>query len=292
MLYNCLWRYRSREQLCSIAFLGIACMNEVIIMNNNDSVLIERKDNKGIITINRPKAMNSINWETFDKLQSAIDELIADPDVRVIILTGAGEKAFIAGGDVNEELTLEGLATYRWSQAGHKLCCSIENSAKPVIAAVNGYCLGGGFEFALACDFRICSENAKFGAPEPKLGICCGFGGDIRLPRIIGITKAKEMLMTGIMIDAQEAYRINLVNRVATQDELWQVIDDFCVNLMNKNRIVLEFIKKAVNNGSEMDLHRAIEFDSALWGVIAQTNDKREGMKAFLEKRSPTWTDS
>ena len=261
-------------------------------MSENDSILIEKRDGKGIITINRPKVMNSIDWDTFYKLQDAMDAMVADPEVRVIIMTGAGEKAFIAGGDLNEELQLKGMDNYRWSLAGHKLCSTIENSPKPVIAAVNGYCLGGGFEFALACDFRICSENAKFGAPESKLGITCGFGGDIRLPRLIGKSKAKEMLMTGLMIDAQEAYRIDLVSRVVPLADLMKEVDAFCENLLNKNSVVLEFIKKGVDKGLEMDLQSAIAFDAAMWGIIAQTNDKEEGMKAFLEKRPPVWTNT
>ena len=136
------------------------------------SVLVNVWNGKGVITINRPKVLNAIDWDTFFKLQTALDDLIAQKDVRVIILTGSGEKAFISGGDIGEELKMDGLTSYRWSLTGHKLCATIEASPKPVIAAVNGYCLGGGFEFALACDFRICSENAKFGAPESKLGVC------------------------------------------------------------------------------------------------------------------------
>ena len=260
-------------------------------MCEEKSILTEKKDGKGIITINRPKVMNAINWEAFYALQDAMDEMVADPEVRVIILTGSGKKAFMAGGDINEELALQGLGNYRWSQAGHKFCSTIENSPKPVIAAVNGYCLGGGFEFVLACDFRICSDNAKFGAPESKLGICCGFGGDIRLPRIVGKSKAKEMLMTGEMIDAQEAYRINLVNKVVPQDELMDAVDAFCAKILNKSSLVLEFIKREVDHGSEMDLNRAIQYDAAMWGVITGTSDKTEGMKAFLEKRDPVWSN-
>ncbi len=179
-----------------------------------EPVLVDIHDKKGYITINRPEVLNAIDWNTFFLLQEALEELIAHPAVRVIILTGAGTKSFISGGDIAEEYAMDALTSYRWSLTGHKLCATIEASPKPVIAAVNGYCLGGGFEFALACDFRICSDNAKFGAPESKLGVCCGFGGNIRLPRIVGTTHAKKILMTGMFIDAQEAYRINLVSEV------------------------------------------------------------------------------
>ena len=255
------------------------------------AVLVELRDGKGLITINRPKVLNAIDWETFFMLQAALDELIADPKVRVIVLTGAGERAFISGGDIGEELKMDGLTSYRWSLTGHKLCATIEGSPKPVIAAVNGYCLGGGFEFALACDFRLCSENAKFGAPESKLGVCCGVGGNIRLPRIVGVTKAKEMLMTGGMIDAQEAYRINLVNKVIPRGGLMAAVGEFCEPLLSKGANVLDFIKRAVDYGSEMDLRSAQQYEAALFGLISGTYDKREGMTAFLEKRPPVFED-
>lgn len=258
---------------------------------DNSAVLVSKKDGKGLITINRPKVLNAIDWDTFFLLQDAMEKMIADSEVRVIILTGSGTKSFISGGDVGEELKMDGLTSYRWSLTGHKLCATIEGSPKPVIAAVNGYCLGGGFEFALACDFRICSDNAKFGAPESKLGVCCGFGGNIRLPRIVGKTKAKEMLMTGLMIDAEEAYRVNLVNRVVPQDKLMEAVDEFCENLLNKSANVLDFIKKAVDYGTETDLRSAAQYEAALFGVISATEDKKEGMGAFMEKRTPVFKD-
>lgn len=258
---------------------------------NKDAVLINRIDSKGIITINRPKVLNAIDWDTFFLLQDALEELIEDKSIRVIILTGSGEKAFISGGDIGEELKMDGLTSYKWSLTGHKLCATIENSPKPVIAAVNGYALGGGFEFALACDFRICSDNAKFGAPESKLGVCCGFGGNIRLPRVIGVTKAKEMLMTGQMIDATEAYRVGLVNRVVPQEKLMDEVNLFCEDLVNKSATVIDFIKHAIDYGTEVDLRSAAQYEAALFGVISATSDKVEGMTAFLEKRAPVFKD-
>lgn len=255
------------------------------------AVLLSKKDGKGVITINRPEVLNAIDWDTFFLLQGALENMIADKDIRVIILTGAGEKSFISGGDIGEELKMDGLTSYRWSLTGHKLCATIEGSTKPVIAAVNGYALGGGFEFILACDFRICSDNAKFGAPESKLGVCCGFGGNIRLPRIVGVTKAKEILMTGLMIDAEEAYRVGLVNKVVPQAELMNAVDKFCENLLNKSANVLDFIKRAVDYGCETDLRSAAQFEAALFGVISATDDKVEGMSAFMEKRTPKFTD-
>lgn len=260
-------------------------------MEEARSVRKEIRDGKGILTIDRPKVLNAIDWETFFQLQAGLEEMIADPAVRVIVLTGAGEKSFISGGDIGEELKMNGLTSYRWSLTGHKLCATIEGSLKPVIAAVNGYCLGGGFEFALACDFRICTENAKFGAPESKLGVCCGFGGNIRLPRIVGKAWAKDILMTGRMVDAQEAYRLNLVTRVVPQGELMAAVDELCAQLTNKGANVLDFIKRAVDYGTETDLRSAAQYEAALFGVISGTQDKVEGMSAFLEKRPPVFTD-
>ena len=260
-------------------------------MEEARSVRKEIRDGKGILTIDRPKVLNAIDWETFFQLQAGLEELIADPAVRVIILTGAGEKSFISGGDIGEELKMNGLTSYRWSLTGHKLCATIEGSPKPVIAAVNGYCLGGGFEFALACDFRLCTENAKFGAPESKLGVCCGFGGNIRLPRIVGKAWAKDILMTGRMVDAQEAYRLNLVTRVVPQGELMAAVDELCAQLTNKGANVLDFIKRAVDYGTETDLRSAAQYEAALFGVISGTQDKVEGMSAFLEKRPPVFAD-
>lgn len=258
---------------------------------DNEQVIKEVRDKKGIITINRPKVLNAIDWETFFKLQKALDEMIEDDAVRVIVLTGAGNKSFISGGDIGEELKMDGLTSYRWSLTGHKLCATIEASPKPVIAAVNGYCLGGGFEFALASDFRICTENAKFGAPESKLGVCCGFGGNIRLPRIVGKAWAKDILMTGRMVNADEALRLNLVTKVVPQGELMQAVDELCANLVNKSSNVLDFIKKAVDYGTEVDLRSAAQMEAGLFGVISGTYDKREGMSSFLEKREPRFLD-
>jgi len=260
-------------------------------MSAENPVLVEKKGGLGIVTINRPKVLNAIDWKVFEILQGIIDDLIADTETRVIIITGAGEKAFISGGDISAELAMDGLTSYYWSLVGHKLCATLEASPKPVIAAVNGYCLGGGFEVALACDFIICSDNAKFGTPESKLGVCCGFGGNIRLPRKVGRTKALEMLMTGLMIDAEEAYRITLVNKVVPQAELMTAVEAFCKNLLNKSAVSLDIIKRAADYGSEMDLRSAAQFEAALFGVISATYDKVEGMTAFLEKRPPKFLD-
>lgn len=260
-------------------------------MDENSTLLTEIKDGKGIITINRPKVLNALNRETYLLMKAAIEKMICDKTVRVIIFTGAGEKAFCAGGDIGDELALGHYESYEWSRLGHEIYSLIESCPKPTVAAINGYCLGGGFELALACDMRICAEHAKMGAPETKLGVICGFGGNIRLPRLIGRGKAKELLMTGKMIDAAEAYRLGLANEVARDGTLEETVNELCSQLVNKSAVSLALIKHAVDYGTEMDMRSAIEFDSALFTVAASTEDKTEGMSAFLEKRSPVFKD-
>lgn len=255
------------------------------------AVLTEVRDGKGYITINRPRQLNAIDWDTFFMFQSALEDFISDKEVRVIIITGSGDRSFISGGDVEEEVKMGAMEAYRWSLTGHKLCATIEASPKPVIAAVNGWCLGGGFEIALSCDFIICSDNAQFGAPESKLGVCCGFGGNIRLPRVIGKRKAKEYLMTGRFIKSDEAYRLNLVNKVVPQNLLTETVDEFCSDLLDKSANVLDFIKRITDYGYETDLRSAAQYEAGMFGLISGTHDKFEGMNAFLEKRSPDFID-
>jgi enoyl-CoA hydratase len=256
-----------------------------------NAILVERRDGLGIITVNRPKVLNAVDVPTVLKLQEVAEELIADDSVRIIVLTGTGPRAFIAGGDIGAELAMNGLDSFHWAHIGHKFCSTLENCAKPVIAAIDGYCLGGGLELAMACDFRICTDKAMFGAPECKLGVICGFGGNARLPRLIGPAKAKEFLMSGLFFDAQEAYRLNFVNKVVPQDQLMAAVDEFCVPLLNKSANVLDIIKKMVNYGSEIDLRSAIQFEAAMFGLVSGTEDKKEGMSAFLEKRPSKFTD-
>ncbi len=260
-------------------------------MDSEKTLLTEVRDGKGILTINRPQVLNALNKDTYLLIRDALDQMIADPAVRVIVFTGAGEKSFCSGGDIADELELGYLEAYEWSRLGHEIYSLIENSPKPTIAAINGYCLGGGFELVLACDMRICVEKAKLGAPESKLGVICGFGGNMRLPRLIGTGKAKELLMTGRMIDAAEAYRLGLVNQVVPNDGLMEAVDALCADLVNKSAVTLALIKRAVDYGTEMDMRSAIQFDSALFTVSACTEDKEEGMRAFLEKRPPVFHD-
>jgi len=255
------------------------------------TILVSKADGKAVITINRPETLNAIDELALKELQHAFDNLINDPEVRVIILTGQGRKSFISGGDIASELALDSMASYRWSLTGHKLTTTIEQSPKPVIAAVNGYALGGGCEIALACDLRIASDNAKFGTPEVKIGTICGFGGTVRLPRLIGKTKAKELLLLGNMIDAAEAYRIGLVNKVVPQEKLMEEVNKIADELAEKSLIALEFTKKAVDWGMETDMQTALLNEAQLFGLIGGSEDKIEGMTAFLEKRKPKFRD-
>lgn len=258
---------------------------------NEKTLLVEREGGKAIVTINRQHVLNALNLETILALDEAMRELNADPSVRVIIITGAGGKAFSAGADIAEQLAMDTLASYEFSQTGNRIFSEIESSPKPVIAAVNGYCLGGGFELMLACDIRICVQSAKLGAPESKLGVMCGFGGNLRLPRIIGKGKAKELLMTGKMIDAQEAWRIGLVNEIVPDGKLMEAVDAMCADLLNKSAISLSLIKRVVDYGMEMDFKSAVQFDTAMFALVASTEDKEEGMRAFLEKRPAVFKD-
>ncbi len=256
-----------------------------------ETIRIEKKDRVAIIVIDVPKTLNAVDYTGVTELQMAMENMIADDEARVIVLTGAGRKAFISGGDVPVELAMDGMESYKWSLAGHKLASTIEDSPKPVIAAVNGYCLGGGCEIAIACDMRIASDNAKFGVPEMKLGVICGFGGNLRLPRLVGKTKASEMLLTGNMIDALEAYRIGLINKVVPLDNLMEETMKLAADLTCKSAIALSFSKKAIQYGLETDIRTAIQHEAELFGLVSGTYDKQEGMRAFLEKRPPKFED-
>lgn len=251
----------------------------------------EKKDQVGIITMDVPRTLNAIDYAGVVELQEAMESMIADKEVRVIVITGAGNKSFISGGDIAVELAMDAMASYEWSLMGHKLASTIEESPKPVIAAVNGYCLGGGCEIAIACDMRIASHNAKFGVPEMKLGVMCGFGGNIRLPRLVGKTKASEMLLTGNMIDAHEAYRIGLVNNVVPQEDLMETVMKLAADITCKSAIALNFSKKAIQYGLETDIRTAIQHEAELFGLVSGTYDKKEGMNAFIEKRTPKFED-
>lgn len=250
-----------------------------------ETLLIDQSKGIATITVNRPQAMNAMTTNTLLELSDAVQKLNAADEVRVIIITGAGEKAFIAGGDIallREMGPFEALAMARLA---HGLCNTIEQGPKPVIAAVNGYALGGGCELAMSCDIRIAADTARFGQPEINIGILPGFGGSQRLPRLVGKGRALEMILTGDMIDADEAYRIGLANRVVPLASLMETARSMAIKLASKSPVALKLCKEAVVNGLEMDLARACRYEADLFAISFSTADQKEGMSAFLEKR-------
>lgn len=250
-----------------------------------NNLLIEISEGVAIVTINRPKALNALNAETLAELHSTFTHLEKDQQVKVIILTGAGNKAFVAGGDISCMQNMQPIASREFALFGQMILNFIEALAKPVIAAVNGFALGGGCELAMACDIRLASDTARFGQPEVSLGVIPGFAGTQRLSRLIGKGRAKELLFTGEMIVAQEAWRIGLVNKVVPQEELLQAAKDMARKIAGKGPQAVRFCKEAVNNGLEMEIDRASVYEADLFALCFTTTDQVEGMTAFIEKR-------
>jgi enoyl-CoA hydratase len=254
------------------------------------NLLVDRKDSFAVITINRPQVLNALSRQTLREIDTAIDDLEADPSIRAIIITGRGDKAFAAGADIKE---LEALQTaqdgFRHSQESHQLLFKLESLSKPVIMAVNGYALGGGCELALAGDIILASENAQFGQPEVDLGIIPGFGGSQRLPRLIGRTRALEMILTGRRISAAEAYEMGLVNRVVPREQLLDTAGALAGKIAEKAPRAIALAKKAVYAGLELSPRGGNEAEMKLFGEAVGTEDRKEGTKAFLEKRKPNW---
>jgi len=242
-------------------------------------------DGIAIVQINRPKALNALNAATVYELSSMFDDLAVNDAVKAIIVTGSGEKSFVAGADIVEMKTKTAIEGRRWGQLAQGVFNKIENIAKPVIAAVNGYALGGGCELSMACDIRIASEKAKFGQPEVSLGIPPGFGGTQRLPRLVGKGRAKQLLFTGDMIDAQEAYRIGLANEVVAPDDLIPAAKKMAQKIISRAPIAVQVCKSAVNEGMDVDLDSGIAYEAEVFGLCFATEDQKEGMTAFVEKR-------
>jgi enoyl-CoA hydratase len=250
-----------------------------------ENILSDKKNSIAYITVNRPKVLNALNMATMEELRAAFTEAKNDPDVRVVILTGAGEKAFIAGADISELAQQDPVSGKRFAHRGQSVLDLIENLGKPVIACVNGFALGGGCEVALACTMRLASENAKFGQPEVKLGIIPGYGGSQRLPRLVGKGIAQHLVLTGEMISAQEAHRIGLVNDVAPVGELMARAEAIANKIIANAPLAVQYAMEAVNKGMEMTLGEGLFLEATLFGVCCATEDKREGTTAFLEKR-------
>jgi enoyl-CoA hydratase len=254
-------------------------------------LLLTVEDGVATVTVNRPKALNALNKETLQELEEGFRSLGDDPQVRVAVLTGAGERAFVAGADIAAMQPLGPAEAREMALLGQRVCENIERCPKPVIAAVNGYALGGGCELAMACDLRIVSENARFGQPEINLGIIPGFAGSQRLTRLIGRGRAKELLFTGDMVDAPEAFRLGLANRVVPAGDLLEETQKLARKIAGKSLAALRLCKEAVNNGVEMDLSRAAACEADLFGLCFATADQKEGMQAFLEKRPAKFSD-
>jgi enoyl-CoA hydratase len=257
---------------------------------NYENLTVEIRDRIARVTVNRPKVLNALNENTVREIHAAFTSIGDDAAVGAVILTGSGEKAFVAGADINELAVMSPLGGEASSRLGQEALSLIENLGKPVIAAVNGFALGGGCELALACHMRFASQNAKLGLPEVGLGIIPGYGGTQRLPRLVGLGRALELICTGRMIDADEALRIGLVNAVLPQAELLGHCEKVANDILSKGPIAVRFAMNAAIRGLETDLAHGLSQESVAFGLLSATGDMREGLKAFLEKRKPAFT--
>ena len=250
-----------------------------------ENLLVEKDAGVAILTINRPKVLNALNSATLDELRRAILALKHDDEVRCVVITGAGEKSFIAGADINELAVQTPVSGREHARRGQHVLDLIEHMGKPVIAAINGFALGGGCELAMACTLRIAADTARLGQPEINLGIIPGYAGTQRLARLIGRGRALDMLLTGEHVNASEAFRLGLVNRVVPAAQLMEDTRKLAASLAAKAPIAVRYIIDAVNKGLDMPLAEAQTFEATLFGLVASTEDMREGTKAFLEKR-------
>ena len=249
------------------------------------NVLLEKKGNIAVATINRPKALNALNSDVLTDLNELVDVVTADAEIRALVITGSGEKAFVAGADIGEMSTLTPAEGEAFGKHGNDVFRRIETLPIPTIAAINGFALGGGCELSMSCDIRICSEAAVFGQPEVGLGITPGFGGTQRLARLVGPGMAKQMIYTAKNIKADEAYRIGLVNAVYPAEELMAAAEKLANTIASNAPIAVRACKKAINDGLQVDMDQAIVIEEKLFGSCFKTADQIEGMGAFLEKR-------
>jgi enoyl-CoA hydratase len=252
-----------------------------------ENVLYEKKGAIAYVTLNRPKVLNALSKRTWEDLRAAFENARDDAAVRGVILTGAGDKAFIAGADISELTHLTAVEAEKSSSYGQEVLNLIENLGKPVIAAINGFALGGGCETAMACTVRVAVENAKFGQPEVKLGVLPGGGGTQRLPRLVGKGRALQLILTGEMISAQEAYRIGLVNEVVSSADLITRAEAMLNQIFANAPVAVKYSLEAVNKGLEASQAEGLALEASLFGLCAGTDDKKEGTQAFLEKRKP-----
>src|SRR5581483_1473083 len=258
-------------------------------MSYNNIRFVVEADGIALLTIDRPGKLNALDRQTIGELEDVFERAKSDPEVRALILTGAGDKAFVAGADINELATLSPLEAQAYAARGQAVFRKLERLGRPSVAAINGYALGGGLELALACTLRIATENARLGQPEVKLGILPGYGGTQRLPRLIGRGLALELLLSGEPVDAAEAHRIGLVNFVVPQAELLNFCRERLRKMLDNAPLALSLVMQAVDVGLDSGLDEGLRFEAAAFGLASTTEDRREGMQAFLEKRRPAF---
>ena len=254
-----------------------------------ETILVERRGPVAILRFNRPDKLNAMNSKMKDEIISALDDLEADDAIRVAVLTGAGDKAFVAGADINEFKDRSSIEQWDLYQEPF-LYGAVDRFKKPVIAMINGYCLGGGCELALACDMRIASERAQIGQPEINIGIIPGGGGTQRLPRVVPLGKAMELILTGDRISAAEAHRIGLLDEVTAHDQLETRTMEIANRIADKSPVAVRLAKQAVKASTRMGLDAGLRYEQSLFALVFATHDKEEGVRAFLEKRPPRWT--
>jgi enoyl-CoA hydratase len=250
-----------------------------------DMVLTEITNGIAVVTINRPQNLNALNSEVVTALENSLRDVEQNADVKVVVITGAGEKAFVAGGDIKEMTSMDSAAARAFSQRGHRLIAFMEQMKKPIIAAVNGYALGGGLELALACDFIYASEKAKLGLTEVTLGVIPGFGGTQNLPRLIGPNRAKELIFSGKQLTAQQARDWGLVNEVAPAEELMTRVMEIAQKIARNGALAVSAAKEAIVNGLDMSKEDGLRYEGAVFGLLFDSEDQKEGMGAFVEKR-------
>ena len=254
-----------------------------------ENILLKKEGEIATITVNRPKVLNALNKKTLQELTDVVFELERDKSIHVVILTGAGEKSFVAGADIKEMSDMTVLQAKEFSEIGHNLLEQIRKSRLPYIAMINGYALGGGCEIMTACDITIACKSAKLGQPEINLGITPGFCGTQCLPRLVGRAKAKKLMLTGDSISAEEAFRIGLITEIAEDKELYDKTMEIAKKIASKSSVTSSFIKSLVNKGSDIDMHSACALEVSYFSSGFGTEDQKEGMKAFIEKRKPVF---
>jgi enoyl-CoA hydratase len=259
-------------------------------MSYKNIVFEHLEDGIATITVNRPEKLNALNWDTMEELETAFEYVQDEPSVRALILTGAGEKSFVAGADINELQDLTAIEAARLSERGQAIFRRLEMMKKPSIAAINGFALGAGLELAMACSLRISAGTARFGLPELKLGLIPGYGGTQRLTQLVGRGRAIEMLLTSDRIDAETALRVGLVNRIFPAESLLENARDLLRTILDNGPVAVELAMGAVDVGLNAGFEQGLRYESAAFGLAASTEDRREGTKAFLERRSPVFT--